>query len=168
MGFMAKRLNQQSGFTLVEIVIVIIVLGILTATALPRFISLSSDARSAAITQVSVSAQLANQFIFLKSKMPTYSTQVVENRDDLLDIDSNGDGVFDTRLKWNYLDNTDIEVRVDLSADFEIEYEGISSTYIGYDLNKNNVVQDDNCYFKYVQASSASVPPEYSIASTGC
>lgn len=41
--------SKQQGFTLVELVVVIVVLGILAATALPRFINVSSDARRAAV-----------------------------------------------------------------------------------------------------------------------
>ncbi|WP_392340803.1 type II secretion system protein [Moritella marina] len=42
-------MNKQQGFTLIELVIVIIVLGILAATAIPKFINLSSDARIASL-----------------------------------------------------------------------------------------------------------------------
>lgn len=38
--------RTQSGFTLIELVMVIVILGILAATALPRFVNLSGDANN--------------------------------------------------------------------------------------------------------------------------
>lgn len=39
--------TQQSGFTLIELVMVIVILGILAATAVPKFVNLTGDAQQA-------------------------------------------------------------------------------------------------------------------------
>ena len=44
--------QSQQGFTLIELVMVIVILGVLAATAIPKFVDLKTDARQAALDGV--------------------------------------------------------------------------------------------------------------------
>ena len=55
-----KLRKGQEGFTLIELVVVITILGILAAFAIPRFVSLEVEARSAAIESLGGSVRSAS------------------------------------------------------------------------------------------------------------
>lgn len=52
--------KQQSGFTLIELIMVIVILGILAAFALPRFADFSNQARAATVDGVAGSLRSAS------------------------------------------------------------------------------------------------------------
>jgi MSHA pilin protein MshA len=57
-------MNKQSGFTLIELVMVIVILGVLAVAALPKFVDLKGDAQQAAVDGVAGSLSSAASINF--------------------------------------------------------------------------------------------------------
>jgi MSHA pilin protein MshA len=59
--------QQQRGFTLIELIIVIVILGILAVTAAPKFIDIQSDAQASTMQGVKAALQGGSQLVYAKS-----------------------------------------------------------------------------------------------------
>lgn len=65
-----KRIMMQ-GFTLIELVIVIAIIGILSAVAIPKFIDLATNAQTAATTAIAGALSSANASNYGSRKLTT-------------------------------------------------------------------------------------------------
>lgn len=71
--------KQQSGFTLVELIAVIVILGILAATAIPKFVNLTTDARVAKVNAALGALKSASAMTHGKYLINPVSPQTFEN-----------------------------------------------------------------------------------------
>ena len=65
-------MKRSAGFTLIELVIVIIILGILAVTAAPKFLNLQDDAKKAAADGVKAAVASSAQIVYSKAVISGY------------------------------------------------------------------------------------------------
>jgi len=65
-------MKRSAGFTLIELVIVIIILGILAVTAAPKFLNLQDDAKKAAADGVKAAVASSAQIVYSKAVINGY------------------------------------------------------------------------------------------------
>jgi prepilin-type N-terminal cleavage/methylation domain-containing protein len=75
---------NENGFTLIELVVVIIILGILSVTALPKFIDLSGDANKAVTSSVRGSFYSSANMLFFKWTIQSQPNNFVVNGNTIL------------------------------------------------------------------------------------
>ena len=60
---------KKSGFTLIELIVVIVILGVLVSIAVPKFIDLTGEAKIALIKNISTNLEIGIKFVLLKDKI---------------------------------------------------------------------------------------------------
>lgn len=66
---LTMKMNKPQGFTLIELIIVIVILGVLAAVAAPRFVDLSSDAKKASLQGIASQIEATTNLVKAKARV---------------------------------------------------------------------------------------------------
>jgi MSHA pilin protein MshA len=183
------KANQQ-GFTLIELVVVIVILGILAVTAAPKFINLQSDARTATLQAVKASMETASTLVYAKSLLAGNETTDAGGAADNPTVVVNSAKAV-VNLKFGYpistagtdpvtAPNTDWALLLDVNAnDFIISSTAIAGYVVVYPADKRaptaipsdleapaaptNAVSED-CFAYYDETEAAGTKPVMAVS----
>ena len=145
------KAQKQNGFTLIELIMVIAVLGILAAFAIPKFADLSSDARKAAIQGAAAS---------IKSASAIAHSAYLADGSSPASVTMEGAPV---ALAFGYPTAASIVTAAQISStDFTVDTTGPTT------VRAIGAATPANCGISYTAAADATTPPVITVDVTDC
>ena len=154
------RMTSPKGFTLIELVIVIVILGILSAFALPRFANLGSDARVATLEALEGAMRSAAG--------TAHTLAIVENKLDCgtHTVEMGGETV-NMRCGYPCTHPSGIGRAIDATGNYSFDGGNCSGELGHVDIRITDAPDPANCKIRYI---SARKDRQYQVALTksGC
>lgn len=166
-------MKRSAGFTLIELIIVIVILGILAVTAAPKFINMQGDARESVLNGMSASIKTAANLVYSKAIIAG-----VEKQAGPVNLAIQGVAGNSTAIAFGYPTAANAGILEVLDATTSAT--GANAEW-GRGVNGTNYVLWPTgvattaaaaitaaCYVQYTPATSATVLPIYTVVATGC
>lgn len=148
-------MKKQAGFTLIELVVVIVILGILAVTAAPKFLNLQTDARISALQGLKGAMQGGSSIVYAKAAIDGVETSTTA-------VDVEG-----VQAIFGYPtgDDAGIGQAVTGLEDWDKLSTAVSGADISYSFAGN---AKEECSVSYTDVSTNGDVPTIDIVNTGC
>jgi len=164
-------MKKNQGFTLVELVIVIVILGILAVTAAPKFLNLSGDAKASTLQAVKASIESANAQVYAKA--------IIASEQNAATYTTVNPAI---NLVFGYVDSTAAELTkaLDLSTTDWVIAPGVANATLNIAVADVTIQPESStavtattpaneaCVLVYKKSTAAGVKPVIALSIGGC